>query len=181
MNRFLLLAVFLAGVCAVAQQTAPQGQPSLADLARKTRAQQKAPAVARYDEESFRNSPPSPPPDNATDSSAENQKAPDTKAADDKAKDAVKSKDDFKSKIEAQKNEVAMLQREIDVIQREQRLRAAAFYGDAGTQMREQAKFAEESRKQQEDLDTKKQALEAAQQKLADIQEQARKAGTRSE
>ena len=51
----------------------------------------------------------------------------------------------------------------------------AAFYGDAGTQLRDQGKFAEENRKQQEDVDSKKQKLDAAQQKLADLEEQSRK------
>ena len=69
------------------------------------------------------------------------------------------------------------MQRELDIAQREAKLRAAALYGDAGTMLRDQAKFAEDSRKEQDEINTKKQALDAAQQKLADLQEQARKAG----
>ena len=61
--------------------------------------------------------------------------------------------------------------------QSEARLRAAAYYGDAGTMLRDQAKYAEDTRKSQAEIDGKKQALDAAQQKLSDLQEQARKAG----
>jgi hypothetical protein len=69
----------------------------------------------------------------------------------------------------------------LDIAEREARLRAAAFYGDAGTMLRDQAKFADETRKQQDEINGKKQALDAAQQKLEALQEQARKAGMRSE
>src|SRR5262249_90407 len=94
--------------------------------------------------------------------------------------DDVKLKaEDWNKKIEAQRNEIILLQRELEVAQREQRLRAAAFYADAGTQLRDPAKYADDSRKEQEQIDTKKQALEHAQEKMADLQEQARKAGAR--
>ena len=69
------------------------------------------------------------------------------------------------------------MQRELDIAQREAKLRAATFYGDAGAQLRDSAKFGEEMRKTQEEMDTKKQALDAANQKLSDLQEEARKAG----
>jgi hypothetical protein len=181
-----LFAVTFSAITAVAQQSAPQAQPSLADLARKARTQQKAAAIARYDEESFKGSQPSPPEaavkSNDVDQDKDaNKKSADAKEADSKGKDTEKAGDDLKAKIDSQKNEISLLQREVDVLQREQRLRAAAFYADAGTQFRDQAKFAEDSRKQQEDIDAKKQALDAAQQKLADLEEQARKAGVRPE
>jgi hypothetical protein len=47
--------------------------------------------------------------------------------------------------------------------------------------LRDQTKFAEDVRKEQDEINGKKQALDAAQQKLADLQEQARKAGMPSE
>ena len=43
--------------------------------------------------------------------------------------------------------------------------------------LRDQGKFVEDSRKQQEEIDAKKQALADAKQKLEDLQEQARKTG----
>jgi chromosome segregation ATPase len=112
----------------------------------------------------------------------------DTKSADakdgdakDAKKDAVDAKkqksDDLQKQIAEETKEISTLQRELDIAQREARLRAAAFYGDAGTMLRDQAKYADETRKSQAEIDGKKQALDAAQQKLADLQEQARKAG----
>jgi hypothetical protein len=47
--------------------------------------------------------------------------------------------------------------------------------------LRDQAKFAEDGRKEQDEINTKKQALDAAQQKLEDLQERARKSGLPSE
>ena len=79
--------------------------------------------------------------------------------------------------IAAQKREILQLQRELDVAEREAKLRAAAFYADAGVRLRDSAKFDEDTRKEQAEIDSKKQALEAANQKLADLQETARKAG----
>jgi hypothetical protein len=72
------------------------------------------------------------------------------------------------------------LQRELDVSEREGRLRAAAYYADAGVMLRDQSKFAEDSRKNQEEIDSKKHELETAKQKLDDMEEQARKAGVPS-
>ncbi len=93
------------------------------------------------------------------------------------AEASQKPSDVLKKKIEAQQKEIAQLQRELDVSQREARLRAAAYYADAGTMLRDQGKFAEDSRKLQGEIDAKTQALNDAKQKLEDLQEQARKSG----
>jgi hypothetical protein len=180
---FLSLSVLVLSAAAVSQQ-------SLGDVARKARGQQKASASMTFDQDSM--SRPSgvvstvgqEKQEDATDKSAgQDAKAADTKGADKNTKDQKPEKaksEDWTKKIDDQKKEIATLQRELDILQREQRLRAAAFYGDAGTQMRDQAKFAEDSRHEQEQIDSKKQSLDAAQQKLADLQEQARKAGVSS-
>ena len=44
--------------------------------------------------------------------------------------------------------------------------------------LRDQGKFAEDTRKQQDEMDAKKQAITDAKQKLEDLLEQARKSGT---
>jgi len=85
--------------------------------------------------------------------------------------------DSWKKKIADQKKEITQLQRELDVAEREARLHSAAYYADAGVMLRDQAKFAEDSRKQQTEIDTKKQALADAKQKLETLQDDARKAG----
>ena len=163
---FSFLMLSLATAVAVAQQ-------SLGDAARKARAEKKAPAAVVIEGEGTPQ----------FDSQPSEATSPEAKAADKSqvkksAAELEKQKtDDWNAKIAAQKKEIALLQRELDVVQREQRLRAAAFYADAGVQLRDQAKYAEDSRKEQEQIDTKKKALDQAQQKLEDLQEQARKAG----
>jgi hypothetical protein len=88
--------------------------------------------------------------------------------------------DVFKKKIEDQEKEILTLQRELEIAQREARLRAAEYYADAGTMLRDQGKFADETKKTQAEIDAKTQALADAKQKLADLQEEARKSGMRS-
>ncbi len=177
---FLSLAILVLSAVAAAQQ-------SLGDVARQARAQRKPSTSVSFDQDSFAR--PSgvvstvgqeKPEAEATD--AKGQETKEGKDQDKDKKPAEKAKtEDWNKKVDDQKKEIATLQRELDILQREQRLRAAAFYGDAGTQMRDQAKFAQDSRQEQEQIDSKKQLLDAAQQKLADLQEQARKAGVSSE
>jgi hypothetical protein len=183
---FLFLTVLVLSAAVIAQQ-------SLGDAARKARAQQKPAASVSIDQDSMartsgvvstvgQDKSDAGQTDQAADANANGQdvKGNDKDAKDKKSAEKAKA-DDWNKKIDDQKKEIATLQRELDIVQREQRLRAAAFYGDAGTQMRDQAKFAQDSRQEQEQLDSKKQALDAAQQKLSDLQEQARKAGASSE
>lgn len=173
---------FLFAVAVWAQQ-----QQSLGDIARQNRAQKKGTAAVRLNDDNM--------PRTLTANADENAPAKTddktAKDAKDKDKDKDQDKDQGKSAakssseqivkaVDAQKQEISRLQRELDVAQREQRLRAAAFYGDAGTMLRDQAKYTEDSRKLQDEIDGKKQALDAAQKKLADLQEQARKAGLSS-
>jgi hypothetical protein len=130
--------------------------------------------------------------DKSADAKPADDKSADAKPADANPADAAKEKEavkkdsgeskkqkneELKKKIDAVKQEIAILQRELDVAQREGRLRAAAYYADAGTMLRDQTKFAEDSRKEQAEIDAKKEALASAQQKLADLQEEARRAG----
>jgi len=176
---FLFVVMSLFAVAAVAQQ-------SLGDVARANRAKKHASATTKLDDDSFARSTapaaePAAKPD--TDAKKTDDKTTDGKDADakDAKKDAAEAQkqknDQLKGQIDAQKKEIATLQRELDIAERESRLRAAAYYADAGVMLRDQAKFAEDSRKAQSEIDTKKQALSAAQEKLADLQEQARKAG----
>jgi hypothetical protein len=175
--------------------TAGAGAQSLGDAARKSRTEKKAPAVVHVEGEAIPPAalePATPDQGEGKTDAVENGdgKRADVKtaAADDKSKDDSKKPaesagakpEDWNKKLDAEKQGISTLQRELDIAQREQRLRAAAFYGDAGTQLRDQGRFAEESRKQQEEIDAKKQALDAARQKLSDMQEQARKEGVSS-
>ncbi len=178
---FLMLVMCLFAAAAVAQQ-------SLGDVARANRAKKHtSSSETKLDDDTM--------PRSSTPSASE----PDTdKKADDKdadgkdkaakeidAKDAPKKdtvdarkqkNEELKKQIADQTKEISTLQRELDIAQREARLRAAAYYGDAGTMLRDQAKYAEDTRNTQAEIEGKKQALDAAQQKLSDLQEQARKA-----
>lgn len=182
---FSFLMLLAATAVAVAQQSEqqssqPSSQPSLGEAARKARAQKsRTPATIRLEGDGLVL------PDSSKNANTD-VPASDTNAAENKdeskkslADDSKQKAEDLNKKIEAQRNEIVLLQRELDVAQREQRLRAAAFYADAGTQLRDSAKYADDSRKEQELIDTKKQGLERAQEKLEDLKEQARKAGVR--
>lgn len=108
--------------------------------------------------------------DGAKDDKASSEKSPG-------ADDDKKNIDAWKKQINDQKKEVSQLERELNVAQREAGLHNAVYYADAGAMLRDSAKFADESRKLQAEIDTKTQALADAKQKLADLQEDARKAG----
>jgi hypothetical protein len=166
MKRFLPICIVLLSAGACAQQ-------SLGEVARQNRMKKKPTATVRLNDDNM-------PRTLLTNPEPEPAKAADKQPGDkDTAKkaDAVAPKSDkLGDQVKAQKDEIAKLQRELDIVQREQRLRAAAFYADAGTQLRDQTKFAEDSRKEQAEIESKKQALDAAQQKLADLEEMARKA-----
>src|ERR1051326_3075979 len=165
---FLFTAMCVFAAAAVAQQ-------SLGDVARKNRANKHAAATTNLNDDNFArsNAPAAGSPAKADAASKDADKTEEKSA---EAKDAKKDtpaaqNDKLKGQIEAQKKEIAQLQRELDVAEREAKLRAAAYYADAGVMLRDQAKFAEDSRKAQSEIDTKKQALSAAQEKLTDLQD----------
>ena len=77
----------------------------------------------------------------------------------------------------ASKQKIDSLNHELDLDQREHRLRAAAYYGDAGTRLRDSAQYDKDDAQYKSDVDGKQKAVAAAQQELDQMQEQARKAG----
>jgi hypothetical protein len=91
-----------------------------------------------------------------------------------------KEADKIKDQIESQKGEISRLERELDISTREWKLRQAAYYADAGNQLRDPAAWAATERKYNDETAAKKQALDDARQKLDDLQDQARKAGMSS-
>ncbi len=131
--------------------------------------------------------------DNSTDAPAQDANAPKSEAqsgaqsgdsaqkpaADSDDREAVKKKmnEDWKNKISAQKDKIDLLNRELDVLQREYRLRAAAFYADAGNRIRNAGSWDQEDAKYKQQIDDKQKAVDAAKQQLDDMSEQARKAG----
>jgi len=88
--------------------------------------------------------------------------------------------DQWQQRISAQQAQVDLLQRELDVNQREYRVRAAAFYADAGDRLRNSAAWDKEDADYKQKIAEKQKALDDAKQKITDMQEEARKSGVPS-
>jgi hypothetical protein len=93
------------------------------------------------------------------------------------SKDRQAMYDDWKKKIADQKDKLDLATRELDVLQREYKLRAAAFYADAGNRLRNQTGWDKDDAQYKQDLAEKQKAVDEAKKQLEDLQEQARKAG----
>lgn len=174
--------------------------PSLGDYARSVRKDKKPSAPKHYDNDNLP----------VTDklSVVGNAGASDSKSADaktgsdeqatnntgDKSADAKNTKssadetpeekqarfDKWKEKISAEKTEADAAAKELDLLQREYRLRAAAFYGDAGDRLRNSAEWDKENTQYQQQIADKQKVVDEAKQKLDEMQEEARKAGVPS-
>lgn len=88
--------------------------------------------------------------------------------------------DQWQQRISAQQAQVDLVQRELDVYQREYRVRAAAFYADAGDRLRNSAAWDKEDADYKQKIAEKQKALDDAKQKITDMQEEARKSGVPS-
>jgi hypothetical protein len=94
--------------------------------------------------------------------------------------DRQKTYDAWKDRLADQKSKVDLLNRELDVEQREYQLRAAAMYADAGNRLRNSGNWDKEDADYKQKIAEKKKAADAAKQQLDDMQEDARKAGVPS-
>jgi hypothetical protein len=101
------------------------------------------------------------------------------KGADDEAVRQAAAKQ-WGDKIAAQKDQIDLLGRELDVLQREYQIRAAAMYADAGNRMRNSTDWDKQDAQYKQQIADKQKALDDAKQKLDDMQEDARKAGVPS-
>ena len=88
--------------------------------------------------------------------------------------------DGWKKRIEDQKGQLDLLARELDVQNREYRLRAAAFYADAGNRLRNSGAWDKEDSQFKDQIAAKQKQLDDAKKQLEDMQEDARKAGVPS-
>jgi hypothetical protein len=86
----------------------------------------------------------------------------------------------WQEKLTAQKDQIDLASRELDVLQREYQLRAAAVYADAGNRLRNSAQWDKEDADYKQKIADKQKAVDTAKQKLADMQEEARKDGVPS-
>lgn len=153
---------------------------SLGDYARAVRKNKPETATAsrHFDNDNLPSDQPlsvvGPPADAATNASAPAAAAaaaPDTTAA-----DRQKAADDWKQRIDKQKEKIAELAHEVDLDQRELRLRAAAQTSDPGVTARN-VQFVKDEVQYKSDMDAKQKELESARQQLDELQDQAHKAG----
>jgi len=100
----------------------------------------------------------------------------DRKAA---AEERQRAAEEWKNKIDDQKQKVASLSHELELTQREYRLRAVAMYSDAGNRLRNSSTWDKEDTDFKKQLDEKQKAVDAAKVELDNLSEQARKAGVR--
>lgn len=157
----------------------------LGAVARQQRQQKRPTAKKVYTNDDIASQPtPAPEPPAATDDKA----APAADAKADAAKPKAPAGDDkakaeaaLQAKVSQQKAEIATLQRELDLADRENRLRVANYYADAGNSLRDPRKFQEDQKAKEDEIAGKKKAIEDAKAKLADLIEQGRKAGLKVE
>jgi hypothetical protein len=93
------------------------------------------------------------------------------------AAERQKTADEWTKKLDQQRQKIDSLNHDLDIDQREYRLRAAAMYAYAGNRLRNAAQWDKDDTQYKNDVDGKQKALDAARQELEQMQEQARKAG----
>lgn len=186
-----MLAAILAGL--MVSLAAAQSEP-LGDYARSVRKDKKPSTAKQFDNDNLPREDKLSVVGNATDESAAPAAAaqanqPDgdqnaTKKAEgnpgESADARQKMYEEWSKKIAAQKNQVDLLNRELDVLQREYRLRAAAMYADAGNRLRNSGSWDKEDTQYKDQVEQKQKAVDTAKKQLEEVQEQARKAGVPS-
>ena len=191
----VLAEIVLAGV--LVSLAGAQSSDSLGDYARSVRKEEKKGAAKKYDNDNLpatdkisvvgnaqpetdngdTNAPSTADANAAQPGDSSAGSTPDAQPGAEKkpeVSDAQKANDDWKKKIDEQKAKVDLLAREMDVTQREYRLRAAAFYADAGNRLRGSGTWDKEDAQYKQQIAQKQKALDDAKKALADMQEQAR-------
>lgn len=166
---------------------------SLGDVARQNRQARRKPAAHVYTNDDI----PSQPtmkaetatnPDEQAKDSADKKKVTGESAANadseknDKNPDEAKRKlwDGYKSKVADQKSKISLLQRELDVLQKENQIQLSSLYADLGTKLRDPKAWNEQQQKNQDGLDAKSKELQSAQDALQSIQDEGAKQGVPS-
>jgi hypothetical protein len=192
----LVLALFTipAGSLAAAQTTAPVAdQSSLGDYARKVHKDPNVKAkpkvfdndnLPREDKLSIVGEAA---PVTAADASADSSSKADAASSGAAANPAASPSDEqskklaewktWQDKLTAEKNSIDLASRELDVLQKEYQLRAAAMYADVGNRLRNSAQWDKEEGEFKQKIADKQKAVDDGKQKLDDMQEEARRAG----
>jgi hypothetical protein len=108
--------------------------------------------------------------------SGENKETTKPAGEDDQAKKLAAWKV-WQDKLTAQRDQIELMSRELDVLQREYQLRAAAMYADVGNRMRNSAQWDKQEADYKQKIADKQKAVTDAKQKLEDMEEEARKDG----
>ena len=88
-----------------------------------------------------------------------------------------KQAEDLQNKIKEQQEKIDGLSHELNLDQREYRLRASAYYADLGNRLRNSAQWDKDDAQYRADMDAKQKAIDSARKQLDELQEQARRAG----
>jgi hypothetical protein len=115
--------------------------------------------------------------DEASKSSSEAKTGDEAKKDKDSGDDQAKLDKGWQEKIAAQKDQISLMERELDVLQRENKLRATNYYADAGARLRDEKKYAEDDRKYRDQVAEKQKQIDDAKTKLEQMKDEARKAG----
>jgi hypothetical protein len=83
----------------------------------------------------------------------------------------------WKAKLDEQKGEISLLSRELDVLQREYKLKASDFYSNTALRMQNASYFAADDAKFKKQISEKQQSLDGAKAKLTEMQDEARRSG----
>jgi len=83
-------------------------------------------------------------------------------------------------RLAQQQSQIDLNARELDVLQREYQIRAAAMYADVGNRLRNSTDWDKQDAQYKQQIADKQKALDDAKQRLENMQEEARKAGVPS-
>jgi hypothetical protein len=187
-TNFSLAAVVLLGTFAVAMAQTQQPLGDYARTARKDKDKEQK-SAKKYDNDNLPVNdklsivgpePEAPAPGTTPVAPTDAAAVPAASAPGSSPADKQKLNDDWKGKIATQKDQINLASRELDVAQREYRLRAAAMYADAGNRLRNSGTWDKEDAQYKQQIAAKQKAVDDAKKKLEDMQEQARKAGVPS-
>lgn len=93
------------------------------------------------------------------------------------AEERKKALEGWKNKLDEQKDKIAGISHELDLLQREYRLKAAEFYSNTANRVEHPYGFADDDAKYKQQIADKQKELDAAQEKLSDMLDTARKEG----
>lgn len=185
LSRLLVSAGFVVCLC-----SGLSFSQTLADSARQAQAKKKTQTATGHvytnDNIEFHSAPAEPAPAKTGDAAASADAAtnadgtakPDAAdAAKAAAEEKAKAADAIKEKFAKQQSDIELLKRELDVLQRENHIRAAVFYADAGSRLRDPGAYAAADQKYQADIAAKQKAIADGQANLDKIREEARRAG----